>query len=170
MQDINQLSPEKQLDFWLGEWDVSWGEGQHGTNHIQRVLDGLVIQEDFDGRPLSTSVVTAFPSIVLNTGNGSKLGWIPRAIIGICAAAGNAIDLRWLPTICFKVARSNIAWCSTISPWTRSIGIGSCPKMEVRPGSCAGRSPINAKPVLPLELHVRPTMACTRRAESGPMR
>ena len=24
MQDINQLPPEKQLDFWLGEWDVSW--------------------------------------------------------------------------------------------------------------------------------------------------
>ena len=51
MQDINQLPPEKQLDFWLGEWAVSWGEGQQGANHIQRVLEGQVIQEDFDGHP-----------------------------------------------------------------------------------------------------------------------
>lgn len=51
MRDINQLPPEQQFDFWLGKWDVSWGEGQHGVNHIQRVLDGQVIQEDFDGRP-----------------------------------------------------------------------------------------------------------------------
>ena len=51
MQGINQLPPEKQFDFWLGEWDVNWGEGQHGVNRIQRVLKGQVIQEDFDGRP-----------------------------------------------------------------------------------------------------------------------
>jgi hypothetical protein len=51
MHDINELTPDKQLDFWLGEWDVTWGNGQRGTNHIQRVLDGRVIQEDFDGRP-----------------------------------------------------------------------------------------------------------------------
>ena len=51
MQDINQLPPEKQLDFWLGVWEATWGDGQHGSNQIQRVLDGQVIQEDFDGRP-----------------------------------------------------------------------------------------------------------------------
>ena len=37
--------PEQQFDFWLGEWDVSWGEGQGGTNRVDKILDGKVIRE-----------------------------------------------------------------------------------------------------------------------------
>ncbi len=51
MIDLMQLPPEKQLDFWLGEWDVSWGEDQHGSNHVTRILDSRVIQENFNGAP-----------------------------------------------------------------------------------------------------------------------
>ena len=43
--------PERQLDFWLGEWEVSWGEGQGGSNRIDKILDGKVIREQFDGNP-----------------------------------------------------------------------------------------------------------------------
>jgi hypothetical protein len=43
--------PERQFDFWLGEWDVSWGDGQQGTNRIDQILDGKVIRERFDGNP-----------------------------------------------------------------------------------------------------------------------
>ncbi|UCG26074.1 MAG: DUF1579 family protein [Chloroflexota bacterium] len=43
--------PERQFDFWLGEWDVSWGEGQEGTNRVDKILDGKVIREQFDGNP-----------------------------------------------------------------------------------------------------------------------
>lgn len=43
--------PERQLDFWLGEWKVSWDEGEQGTNRIDKILDGKVIRERFDGRP-----------------------------------------------------------------------------------------------------------------------
>lgn len=32
-------APERQLDFWLGDWEVSWGEDQQGTNRIERILD-----------------------------------------------------------------------------------------------------------------------------------
>lgn len=39
--------PEKQFDFWLGEWKVTWGEDGTGTNHIERILDGKIIQENF---------------------------------------------------------------------------------------------------------------------------
>ena len=43
----------KQFDFWLGTWDLEWktakGETQKGTNTIQKVLDGCVVQENFDG-------------------------------------------------------------------------------------------------------------------------
>lgn len=42
-------APEfSQLDFWLGDWDATW-EGGQGVNHITKVLDGCVIQEEFDG-------------------------------------------------------------------------------------------------------------------------
>jgi hypothetical protein len=43
---------QKQLDFWVGEWDLTWpgakeGQFDHGTNSIKRVLDGCVVQENF---------------------------------------------------------------------------------------------------------------------------
>ncbi|HET9911672.1 MAG TPA: DUF1579 family protein [Anaerolineales bacterium] len=37
-----------QFDFWLGEWDVTWGEDGKGTNRIARILDGKIIQENFN--------------------------------------------------------------------------------------------------------------------------
>ena len=40
--------PENQFDFWLGEWDVTWGEDGKGTNRIERILDGKIIQENFN--------------------------------------------------------------------------------------------------------------------------
>ena len=46
-----RIPPEKQFDFWLGEWDVSWGEGQGGINRVDKILDGKVIREQFDGNP-----------------------------------------------------------------------------------------------------------------------
>ncbi len=41
----------RQFDFWLGEWDLTWGEDGRGTNRITAILDGCVIQEEFDGTP-----------------------------------------------------------------------------------------------------------------------
>lgn len=42
-------SGASQFDFWLGDWDVSWGDGLSGTNHVRKVLGDRVVQEDFDG-------------------------------------------------------------------------------------------------------------------------
>ena len=39
--------PENQFDFWLGEWDIHWGENNHATNLVEKILDGKVIQENF---------------------------------------------------------------------------------------------------------------------------
>ncbi len=46
---------QKQFDFWVGEWDLSWppqngGEAGHGTNSIQRILDGCIVQENFSSQ------------------------------------------------------------------------------------------------------------------------
>jgi len=44
---------QKQLDFWVGEWKLTWpgprGELQHGSNSIRRVLGGCVVEENFSG-------------------------------------------------------------------------------------------------------------------------
>jgi hypothetical protein len=45
---------QKQFDFWVGEWDLTWpgekpAEIGHGTNSIKRIMDGCVVQENFSG-------------------------------------------------------------------------------------------------------------------------
>jgi len=49
-----EAAEQRQLDFWLGEWNLTWpgpkeGEVQHGTNSIRRVMDGCVVEENFSG-------------------------------------------------------------------------------------------------------------------------
>ena len=41
------INPENQFDFWLGEWQAAWGEDGKGTNLVERILDGKVVQENF---------------------------------------------------------------------------------------------------------------------------
>ena len=41
----------KQFDFWLGDWDLTWGENGRGRNIISKILDEKVIQEQFTSLP-----------------------------------------------------------------------------------------------------------------------
>jgi hypothetical protein len=43
--------PKRQFDFWLGEWDLAWGDGDSGTNSVYLDFGGAVVVENFDGRP-----------------------------------------------------------------------------------------------------------------------
>lgn len=47
----DSLAPDEYFDFWIGEWDVSWDEGEgnigRGINVVQKILGGTVIQENF---------------------------------------------------------------------------------------------------------------------------
>ena len=47
----NEPAELRQFDFWLGDWDLTWGDNGRGTNRITAVLDHRVIQEQFDGTP-----------------------------------------------------------------------------------------------------------------------
>jgi len=43
---------QKQLEFWVGEWDLTWpgqngGATEHGANNIKRIMDGCVVEENF---------------------------------------------------------------------------------------------------------------------------
>jgi len=55
-----QTLPEKQFDFWLGEWDVRWGESDSGSNRVERILGGKVIQENFTAPDLVGISVSAY--------------------------------------------------------------------------------------------------------------
>lgn len=48
----SQLDPDEYFDFWIGSWEGSWpeGDGQQGSgiNSIEKILDGKVIQENFE--------------------------------------------------------------------------------------------------------------------------
>ena len=48
-------SPEsKQLDFWIGEWELSYvedGQPRKSRNRITKTLDGCVVLEEFSGAP-----------------------------------------------------------------------------------------------------------------------
>src|SRR5258706_10361516 len=41
----------RDLDFWLGEWAVTWGDSLTASNHVDAILDGAVIRENFNGHP-----------------------------------------------------------------------------------------------------------------------
>ena len=52
--------PENQFDFWLGKWDVTWGEGERGTNHVLRIMDDKVIQENFSAPSFNGMSVSVY--------------------------------------------------------------------------------------------------------------
>jgi len=52
--------PESQFDFWLGEWDCTWGEDGIGTNHVLQIMNDKVIQENFSAPELKGMSVSVF--------------------------------------------------------------------------------------------------------------
>ncbi len=48
-------APEwKQFDFWVGDWDLTYGDGGKGRNRITKILGSCVILEEFAGAPGTT--------------------------------------------------------------------------------------------------------------------
>ncbi len=49
---VAQEDITKRYDFWVGDWDLTWkdpdGKIGKGKNHIVRILDSKVIQENFE--------------------------------------------------------------------------------------------------------------------------
>ncbi|MEP7252654.1 MAG: hypothetical protein ABI683_09750 [Ginsengibacter sp.] len=36
-----------QFDFWVGDWELTWNDTSHGTNHIVKIMDGCTVNENF---------------------------------------------------------------------------------------------------------------------------
>jgi hypothetical protein len=45
---MSQRFDGSELDFWVGDWDVSW-DGGSGTNRLEWILGGRVLHEQFQG-------------------------------------------------------------------------------------------------------------------------
>lgn len=60
----------RQFDFWLGEWDLTWGEDGRGTNRIEAIWDGCVIVENFDATPSAS-----FKGMSVSTYNADLDQW-----------------------------------------------------------------------------------------------
>lgn len=49
---IAQSEEIPSYDFWVGKWNLTWDDGEgktgNGTNNIVKILDGKVIQENFE--------------------------------------------------------------------------------------------------------------------------
>jgi hypothetical protein len=60
------------FDFWVGHWDLTWknadGSIGKGTNHIEKTLDGKVIQENFRD-------VKGFKGTSISVFNPQKMTW-----------------------------------------------------------------------------------------------
>ena len=90
-------NPENQFDFWLGEWNVTWGEDGKGTNHIERILDGKIIQENFiapDLHGISVSVYDPERSVWCQTwvdNNGTYLDFTGKFEDGKMTLSRDAI-------------------------------------------------------------------------------
>lgn len=51
--------PERQFDFWLGEWNAIW-EGGSGINRVSLAFDGKVVQENFTAPDLIGMSVSVY--------------------------------------------------------------------------------------------------------------
>ena len=56
MPSTNDPLGDDALDFWLGDWVVSWTGGGQGTNTIRRILEDRAIEESFDGSDAESSL------------------------------------------------------------------------------------------------------------------
>jgi hypothetical protein len=41
------LPEASQFDFWLGDWNLTWNDTLHGTNHVEKIMSGCAVQENF---------------------------------------------------------------------------------------------------------------------------
>lgn len=87
-----------QLDFWLGEWDLTWTGGQggtpegetgRGTNTITRTLDDCVIEEQFRMPGFEGMSVSVFATRT----NDWRQTWVDSQG-GYIALRGGMIDRR----------------------------------------------------------------------------
>ena len=72
--------PADLFDFWVGDWQLSWlnADGSKGTgrNRITKILDGAVIQEDFEALTGSPPPMLKGRSLSMLAGGVWRQSWV----------------------------------------------------------------------------------------------
>ncbi len=139
------VAEQTQLSFWLGEWELTWpgekqGQTDHGTNSIQRVLDGCAIEENFSG---GTAMHLRGRSLsIFDTISGKwKQTWVDNEG-GYLDFTGEFRDGQMI--LAREAVRRNgqkccSAWSSRTSHPMNWTGVGKPRPMAARPGRSTGR-------------------------------
>ena len=87
IRSLSQTSNQKpcsapeasQFDFWVGDWELTWSDTLHGTNHVEKLLEIVpcmktlkILKQIFWDK----AGVFTMPT----TNNGSKPGWTTRVV------------------------------------------------------------------------------------------
>ncbi len=137
---------QRQLDFWVGEWDLTWpgnnpGEVQHGTNSIRRVLENCVVEENFSGgsdmhlRGKSVSLFDTRAGKWKQTWVDNEGGYLD--FVGEFKDGQMILDAKRRGRMARGPCRE---WSSRTSARMNSIGVGRRRKTAAKPGRCNGQS------------------------------
>ena len=116
-----------QFDFWLGDWQLSWGEDERGQNRVSKILDGCVVLEEFDGHPSSPLVGKSMSTFDKDSGqwrqtwvdnNGAYLDFVgglegDRMVLSREAVRGGETFLQRM--VFYEIRKDSFAW-----NWERS--------------------------------------------------
>ncbi len=130
------------LDFWLGTWDLTWGEDGHGINRIERAVGGRVILETFSGGGPRGALHGMSVSIREGVDGPWRQTWVDSSgsyldLVGVevdgrlsfqqsTTEAGEAVDYRmvWLDveahSLRWEWQRSTDGWATWSTRWSIS--------------------------------------------------
>lgn len=102
VQPAPAATPAEMFDFWVGDWQVTWtnanGRPGKARNHVSKILDGKVIEEDFEGDPAVAPRLLGRSLSVLDTGGVWRQAWADNQG-GFFALTGSADgDSRYFST------------------------------------------------------------------------
>ncbi|MBY0447743.1 MAG: hypothetical protein K2P95_03550 [Hyphomonadaceae bacterium] len=40
----------RAMDFWIGDWELTWADGQRARTHVEPMLDGCALKETFEAK------------------------------------------------------------------------------------------------------------------------
>jgi hypothetical protein len=126
------LGPDA-LDFWLGDWDLTWGDEGRGTNRIERTVGGRVIEETFEGHGPRGTLHGFSVSIRAGTDGPWRQTWVDSAgsyldLVGVAVDGRISFEMSTLEEdvavtrrmVWLDVTPTSLRW-----EWQRSIDAGA---------------------------------------------
>lgn len=122
-------APEfSQFDFWVGEWNLTWGDSGKGTNSVTKDYNDCVIIENFDGgdssplRGMSVSTYNNRRGQWQQTwvdNNGSYLDFVGSFVNGKMTLSRQANDSTYMRMVFYNITEHSLDW-----NWEKSLDGG----------------------------------------------